>query len=98
EMLRRQYNSARGFEAKTRLDAMIKLAAAQVPIADNGRDWDRKTGIVGCPNGVIDLRTGKLRDGRRDDRITMQLGVEYDPSAKCPRFDGFVLEVFDNDA
>lgn len=88
---------ARGYESKSKLDAMIKLARAQPPITDSGREWDAKTGIVGVPNGVIDLRTGRLRDGLREDRITMQLGVDFDPAAECPRWESFLLEVFDGD-
>src|SRR5438552_2038850 len=68
------------------------------PIADGGKDWDATAGLLGVPNGVVDLRTGELRDGRRNDRITKQAGVEYDPDAICPRWDAFVREVLDDEA
>src|SRR5439155_15581469 len=33
-------------------------------------------------NGAVDLRTGRLRDGRREDRITLVAGVEYHREAR----------------
>ena len=57
-----------------------------------------ETSVAGAPNGVISLKTGELRDGDPDDRITMQLGVEYDPDATCPRWEAFVQEVLDDEA
>ncbi len=67
------------------------------PIADAGRDWDGDPWVLGAPNGVIDLRTGQLREGRRDDRITMSAGVPYDPRAVCPRWEQFIREIFNHD-
>lgn len=89
--------AARDYESKARLDAMTRLARAQSAIADTGRGWDEAIGIVGASNGVIDLRTGELRPGAPEDRITMQLGVEYDPAAECPRWERFVRQVLDED-
>jgi len=38
--------------------------------------------LVGCKNGVLDLRRGQLREGRAEDRITMSL--EYDVEVRPP--------------
>lgn len=80
-------------ESHPRLKAMLALARTMAPVADPGEDWDTVPGLVGAPNGVIDLRFGKLRDGRPEDRITMQVGVSFEPDAKCPRWEKFLLEV-----
>ena len=85
-------------ESRARLDALLYLAQAEQPIADAGAGWDADPWVLGVPNGVIDLRTGRLRAGRRDDRITMQAAVAYDPEATCPRWDRFLPEVFHGDA
>jgi putative DNA primase/helicase len=53
--------------------------------------------LVGVPNGVVDLRRGVLRSGKRDDRITMHAGVRYVPDAKCNRWERFLNEVFEGD-
>ena len=48
----------------------------------------RSTRICGCrlPNGTLDLRTGKLREARREELITKQISVAFDPAAECPRW------------
>ena len=53
--------------------------------------------LLGVANGVVDLRNGTLRDGRRGDAITMHSVVRYDAGAKCPRWAKFLAEVFDDD-
>jgi putative DNA primase/helicase len=83
-----------GSESRSRLDGLLYLAQAEPPIADAGEQWDADPWVLGVPNGVIDLRTGTLRPGRRDDRITMSGTVPYDPTAACPRWERFNAEVF----
>jgi putative DNA primase/helicase len=82
-------------ESRARLEALLSVARTMCPVADDGRGWDATPGLLGVPNGVVDLRTGKLRDGRPEDRITMQAGVEYDPEAGCPRWEKFLREVLE---
>lgn len=82
-------------ESRTRLEALLAIARTMKPIAHNGDGWDEAPGLLGVPNGVVDLRTGELRDGRPEDLITKQAGIEYDPGAVCPRFDRFLREVLD---
>lgn len=85
-------------ESRARLDALLYLAQSEPPIADAGDDWDADHWLLGVPNGVIDLRTGLLRAGRRDDRLTMQTGAHYDAAAGCARWEQFIGEIFDGDA
>ena len=92
-----EYKWARSSEFKTRLDAMIKLAGNEPPISDDGVGWDSEPLLLGVKNGVIDLRSGRLRAGRQSDRIMSHTDVEFDPSAKCPRWEKFLNEVFGND-
>lgn len=84
-------------ETRPRHDAMLAMAKNTEPIADSGQEWDTKPGLLGVPNGVVDLRTGELRDGERDDRITKHAGVAYDPEATCQRWEKFLREVFVDD-
>jgi putative DNA primase/helicase len=81
-------------ESRARLDALLALAQAEHPIADAGDGWDADPWILGVPNGVVDLRTGRLRAGRRDDRITMNAAVAYDPAAPCARWERSIAEIF----
>jgi len=84
-------------ESKVRIDASINLAKNLHPIADAGEDWDGDSMLLSCRNGVVDLRTGELRAGRNEDRITMVSNTSYDVTAECPRWDKFIDEVFEGD-
>lgn len=87
-----------GLERRDRLTALLGLARDLRPIADSGDRWDADPWLLGVPNGVLDLRTGVLRAGRREDRITMCAAVPYLAAARCDRFERFVLEVFGGDS
>lgn len=84
-------------ESKAFLERLIGLAKNLKPLADAGDDWDADPWLLGVPNGVVDLRTGELRDGRPEDRITQQTAVPYIADAECPRWERFLAEIFDND-
>ena len=84
-------------ESRQKVEACISLARTIPPFADDGRNWDKDTMLLGTENGVIDLHTGNLRPGRREDRITMSVGFDYDPDAKCPRWEQFLREIFDDE-
>lgn len=81
-------------EKRPRLEATLKLAQSERPIADAGEHWDADPWLLGVANGVVDLRTGALRAGRREDRITVHAEVGFALSAECPRWVRFLDEVF----
>jgi putative DNA primase/helicase len=85
-------------ESRARVDACISLASKMEAITDAGSGWDANTMVLGAENGIIDLRTGNLRDGVPDDHISMSVGMDYDPDAKSPRWMKFLEEIFDGDA
>jgi putative DNA primase/helicase len=82
-----------GSEAHYRIRAALELAMSQEPIPDEGEGWDADPWLFGAANGVVDLRTGKLRPELPEDRITKHSPVPYEPDAKCPRFLQFIDEV-----
>lgn len=84
-------------EGKVQLSAALDIARALHPITDDGRDWDLNNMLLGCSNGVVDLNNGSFRDGKPDDRITMRSGTTYDKDARCPRWERFLIEVFEGD-
>lgn len=85
-------------ESRMRLDAALNLAKNEHPIADAGDRWDADPWLLGVRNSVVDLRTGELRAGRPEDRITQHVEPAYDPSAGCPRWQSFLQEIFGGDA
>jgi putative DNA primase/helicase len=82
-------------EQVPRLEALLKAASRMQPISDSGRGWDETPGLVCCENGVVDLRTGELRPGRPEDKITKQIPIAYDSEAECPRFRSALREWVD---
>jgi putative DNA primase/helicase len=47
------------------------------PLTVAGERFDCQPWLLACKNGVVDLRTGKLRDGRRDDYISKACPTEF---------------------
>jgi putative DNA primase/helicase len=84
-------------EDRHRLDATLELAKSLPPISDDGKGWDANPMLFGVPNGIVDLLTGKLREATQEDRITKLSPVVFDPSAKCPRFEEFLSQIFNGD-
>jgi putative DNA primase/helicase len=49
-------------------------------------------------NGTINLRTGEIREPMPEDLITRIANVEYDPSADCPAWKKFIMEIMNYNA
>jgi putative DNA primase/helicase len=45
-------------------------------------------------NGTIDLCTGELRPHGKTDLLSKMSPVNFDPDAKCPKFEAFLQQVF----
>jgi putative DNA primase/helicase len=84
-------------ESRQRIDAMLTQAQTEPPVADAGTGWDQDPMLLAVANGVVDLRTGVLRAGRREDRITLHTNIRFDSGAECPRWLAFLDEVFGGD-
>lgn len=84
-------------EAKSRLEAMVALAASEPGIVVLPEQLDKNPDLLACPNVTIDLRTGEAKAPDPADLITRSTGIHFDPDAECPRFLRFLLEVFEGD-
>lgn len=85
-------------EGRFRIESVLALAQKTGKLSvQTSRGWDSDPWLLGVPNGVVDLQTGKLRSGDKDDQITKHTGVIYDPSAKCPRWELFLREILNYD-
>lgn len=81
-------------ERRNGVENLLHLAHAMLPIADSGENWNVNPYLLGCPNGVVNLKTGERHDGYADERITLQTRVPYVPDAACPRWMKFLNEIF----
>lgn len=85
-------------EGRVRIESTLALSKNDSRISVNTAEgWDSNPFMLGVPNGVIDLKTGIMRPGQREDLITKQVSTPYDPRALCPRWEQFLFEVLDGD-
>jgi Bifunctional DNA primase/polymerase, N-terminal/D5 N terminal like len=85
-------------------DGQILILPEQRKIAEGGRNaalasiaGDENPFLLAVANGTIDLRSGELRQSRREDFMTKSLSVEYDRNATAPRWIEFVEEITQGD-
>jgi putative DNA primase/helicase len=82
---------------KTGINNVLSLTQAQQELSITSDKWGRDPWVMGCTNGVLDLKTGETRPGEPEDYIrdvapTLWQGID----CPCPRFEQFLDEVFDN--
>lgn len=78
--------------------AMLTLATSEPGIPIRPEALDDKAWLLNVANGTLDLRTGELHRARREDYLTKQAPVAYDPDATCPRWLDFLDYTFAGDA
>lgn len=79
------------------IDATLREAAVKDEVSADGIEFDSDIYLLNCLNGTVDLRTGELRNHRREDQITKLSPVEYVSGSPCPRWIQFLDEVFGSD-
>ena len=84
-------------ESKGSIEAMVALARHELAIAIDHEQLDADPWLLCVRNGTVDLRTGALREHRREDLVTKLAPIDYDPAATCERFERFVSEIMGGD-
>lgn len=85
-------------EAKTRLEAMLTLATAERPIADDGERWDTEPMLFAANNCIVNLKTAEPLAGIPEHGITLCTRVDYDIDAEpAPRWLAFLNQIFGGD-
>ena len=68
------------------------------PIAIRGDELDINPWLLACTNGVLNLRTGKLRDGRPGDHLLKYAPHEWRGiDVPCPAWEAFLDSALDGD-
>ena len=71
--------------------SMIKHKFCEPKFADR---LDLQPMLLGVKNGVVDLKTGKFRNGTPDDMISKMAGVEWNGTDyPCPKFEAFLRDI-----
>lgn len=77
---------------RARVAGALDLAANSDELRIRPDDLDADPWLLAVSNGVLDLRTGDLREPERADLITHSANVAWDPDATAPRFEQFLTE------
>jgi len=77
---------------------MIFLASADQSITIDTEKLDSNPWLFNVLNYTLDLSSGEPEPKAHDqhDYLTMCAPVNYDPDAKCPKWEKFLLEIFDD--
>ena len=87
------YDWAKHSQSRRAIEAMIVLARSEPGIFAKLTDFDLDGFLLNLANGTLDLRTGKLREHRRDDLISKIVPVAYDEDAEYELWDAFLWRV-----
>ncbi|MBI2166245.1 MAG: hypothetical protein HYU29_07595 [Chloroflexi bacterium] len=85
-------------ESRGRLDALTTLTQSEKTIATTGDSWDSDPWLFGVANGILDLRSGKMRPGQPTDLISRHSPVPYVANAPADRWRQFLVEIFNGDS
>ncbi|MER5894749.1 phage/plasmid primase, P4 family [Streptomyces sp. NPDC001876] len=85
---------SRGFTSTSKINNLLEELRSVPSVYVDAEAFDAKPHLLSFANGVVDLRTGKLRAHDKEDMLTVSLPVDYDPEAKAPRWEAFINEIF----
>ena len=88
----KHYKKSRSNSAKTALDKEVRH---YVPITPN--HLDRHKMLLNSLSGVIDLNDFSVRKATPQDYFTKSVNANFDKNAKCPLWEKFLKEIFEND-
>ncbi len=69
------------------------LYAAEGPAVIFSKSFDTHPLLLNVLNGTLNLETGILQPPRKEDLLSKQCSVRYEPDATCPRWEAFLEEV-----
>lgn len=77
---------------------VISLARSNETQAAGVEQWDANPWLLGSPGGTVDLGTGRVRDARPEDYITMTTAVAPAPHGTlAPLWSEHLSRIFDDD-
>lgn len=78
--------SALNLQRKRTYDSILALVKMQPGIAKRWVEFDQTAYLMQFQNGIVNLRTGLLRDTLPSDLCLQVAGTSYDAKATCPNF------------
>jgi putative DNA primase/helicase len=92
-MLAGERELARPFLMTTRINDMMTELRSVPSVYVGAEEFDARPDLLSFRNGVVDLRTGRLRPHDMADMLTVSLPFDYGPEAACPRWEAFLSEI-----
>lgn len=84
-------------EAAPRIRMSISLAQSEIAVVLHAAELDADPLLLNVENGTLDLRTGELREHRREDRLTKIASTVYVADAVSPLWHEFLNRAFQGD-
>lgn len=89
---------ARKLKSKRKIDEITALMKSNPGATVMAEDLDRDPMLLGVPSGVVDLRTGELREAKRSEYITKSTAVDPAPKGARPEpWIRFLHRIMDGD-
>ena len=79
-------------ESRDKLAACVAVAKSLPGVAVDADSWDSDSWLLNVKNGTVDLRSGALKAHDRNDMMTRLASVDYDPAARCERWERFLSD------
>lgn len=92
ELAEKLFKFAGQAENVNKIEAALKAAEPLLRIDPDALDAD--PWLLGCPNGAVNLRVGKLVPSESSLFITKSTGIEFDSAAEAPTWSKFLQRIF----
>ena len=93
ELLRRMYELQSVYRQR---HVLFFAGTGENTLGISGDEWDTNPFLLGCANGVIDLKTGEFSAGKPEDYIRMAAPTEWkDIDEPAPLWEHFLKGMFD---
>lgn len=100
-----QLKIMRRLREKSRILSALTLLATHPAYGTDGDEWDADPNLLGCANGIVDLRTGQLLAPDPASRVSMTTKIAYrsewtldEAIELAPRTVGFLQDISSDDA
>lgn len=90
EAMLARYGAYTGASVRRVIDQLHTLTANPAVKMD---DVSLTGPLINCPNGILDLRTGQMRDLNPDDYISQGCPTEYHPGARTAEVDAWLASI-----
>lgn len=94
---KRTISAMASLQVESRIKSMLELAKSEPGMGISADSLDAQPELLGVRNGVVNLRTGRLRANAPSLYITKYVEYDYRPIATCPLFKRFLDDVFQGD-